>query len=346
MPTIRQAELTRFVAQVFAAAGAPEESARLVAHSLVLSDMAGHESHGVVRVRQYLDQIGRGDIDPTAKPEIVLDNGAVFNVDARKSFGQLSAAFTMEEAIRRAKQYGVSAAGLFHSGHVGRLGEWVEMAAAQDAIAFGYCNGGGPSPGRVTPFGGLQPLLGTNPVAAAVPIGERPPVVVDFATSAVAEGKVRVARNRGKSIPEGWILDKNGQPTTNPADLYDNGVLLPAAGHKGYGLSLLVELLGGILAGNSCPGLADYSPRNGVLFIVLDIAAFRPAEEFRATTGVYADIVKAIKPAPGFTEVLLPGEPEFRNMEQRSAAGITVDDASWSYLLEKAAEYGIAAPQV
>jgi len=345
MPIIRQAELTRFVAQVFAASGVPEDAAQVVANSLVLSDMAGHESHGVVRVRQYLDQIGRGDIDPQAKPEIVLDNGAVFNVDACKSFGQISARFTMEEAIGRAKRYGLSAAGLFHSGHVGRLGEWVEMAAAKDAIAFGYCNGGGPSPGRVTPFGGLEPLLGTNPVAAAVPIGDRPPVVIDFATSAVAEGKVRVARNRGKSIPEGWILDKEGHPTTNPADLYEGGVLLPAAGHKGYGLSLLVELLGGILAGNSCPGLPDYRPRNGVLFIVLDVAAFRPAEEFRATTGAFANVVKALKPAPGFAEVMLPGEPEFRNMEQRCASGITVDDASWSYLLDKAAQYGIAAPE-
>ena len=345
MPTLRQAELTRFVAQLFAAAGAPQESAQLVADSLVLSEMAGHSSHGIVRVRQYLEQIGRDDIDPQAQPEIVLDNGAVFNVDARKSFGQVSARFTMTEAIRRAKQYGISAAGLFHSGHVGRLGEWVEMAAERDAIAFGYCNGGGPSPGRVTPFGGLQPLLGTNPVAAAVPLGERPPLVIDFATSAVAEGKVRVARNLGKSIPEGWILDKHGNPTTNPADLYDDGVLLPAAGHKGYGLSLLVELLAGVLAGNSCPGLPDYSPRNGVLFIVLDVAAFQPADQFNATTGAYAGVIKALKPAPGFQEVLLPGEPEFRNIDQRRAEGISVDDASWGYLLEKAAEYGIPLPQ-
>ncbi len=160
--------------------------------------------------------------------------------------------------------------------------------------------GAGRRPARVTPFGGLQPLLGTNPVAAAVPLGERPPLVIDFATSAVAEGKVRVARNLGKSIPEGWILDKHGNPTTNPADLYDDGVLLPAAGHKGYGLSLLVELLAGVLAGNSCPGLPDYSPRNGVLFIVLDVAAFQPADQFNATTGAYAGVIKALKPAPGF----------------------------------------------
>ena len=186
----------------------------------------------------------------------------------------------------------------------------------------------------MTPFGGLQPLLGTNPVAAAVPLGERPPLVIDFATSAVAEGKVRVARNLGKSIPEGWILDKHGNPTTNPADLYDDGVLLPAAGHKGYGLSLLVELLAGVLAGNSCPGLPDYSPRNGVLFIVLDVAAFQPADQFNATTGAYAGVIKALKPAR-LPRSVAAGRAEFRNIDQRCAEGISVDDASWGYLLRR-----------
>lgn len=344
MPNIKQAELTEFVTQIFVGAGATEETAALVAGSLVRSDMAGHESHGTVRVRQYLDQIERGDIDPTAKPEIGADNGAVFNVDANSSFGQLSANFTITEAIKRAKEYGISAAGLFHSGHVGRLGEWVEMAAEQNMIALAYCNGGGPTPGRVAPYGSAEPSLGTNPIAAGLPVGEGEPVLLDFATSAVAEGKVRVARNRGKSIPEGWVLDKKGMPTTDPNDLYDDGVLLCAAGHKGYGLSLLVEFLGGILAGNSCPGLPEYQPRNGVLFIVMDIEPFQPIEKWLQTTHDYVANIRSLRPAPGFEEVLLPGDPEHRIAKARSTSGIEVDDTTWSNLTDAAKEYGIAVP--
>jgi LDH2 family malate/lactate/ureidoglycolate dehydrogenase len=346
MPNINHTELIGFVTQIFTGAGAPQDTAELVARSLVMSDMAGHESHGVVRVRQYLDQIGRDDIDPKAKPEIIADRGAVFNVDAHKSFGQLSASFTVAEAIRRAKQYGICTAGLFHSGHVGRLGEWVEMAADENTIALAFCNGGGPTPGRVAPFGAAEPLLGTNPVAAGIPVDDDMPVVLDFATSAVAEGKVRVARNRGKSIPEGWILNSEGLPTTDPNDLYNDGVLLPAAGHKGYGLSLLVEFLGGILAGNSCPGLPEYLPRNGVLFIVLDIAAFQPADQFLETSGKYAGMIRTLRPAPGFDEVLLPGDPEHRNIDRRMATGIDVDDTTWGQLTDAAATYGVDVPQV
>ncbi len=173
MPNMNPAELTDFVKQIFIGAGAEPATAELVARSLVLSDMAGHESHGTVRVRQYLDQIGRGDINPTAEPEIVMDNGAVFNVDANSSFGQLSASFTISEAVKRAKEHGISAAGLFHSGHVGRLGEWVEMAADENTIALAYCNGGGPSPGRVAPFGGARADPGYESGSGGHPRGRR-----------------------------------------------------------------------------------------------------------------------------------------------------------------------------
>ena len=347
MPHIHVEPLVNLVSRIFRATGAPQATADLVATSLVSSDLAGHESHGVVRVQQYLLQIERGDINPKAQPTLVRDRGAVINVDAHDSFGQVAANFTMEEAIRRAKEHGLSAAGLFHSGHVGRLGEWVEMAAKRDAIAFAYCNGGGPSPGRVAPFGGAGPLLGTNPVAASVPVGDRSALVLDFATSAVAEGKVRVARNRGKSIPEGWVLTAHGLPTTDPNDLYANGVLLPAAAHKGYALSLLVEFLGGLLTGNGVPALPDtYQPRNGVLFIVLDIDAFQPVQEFLSLSAAFAGKVKSVPPAPGFDEVMLPGEPEQRAIQQRSTNGIEVDEATWGQLSEAAASFGLVMPNV
>ena len=155
-----------------------------------------------------------------------------------------------------------------------------------------------------------------------MPVADQPAVVLDFATSAVAEGKVRVARNRGKSIPEGWVLDSEGMPTTDPNDLYANGVLLPAAAHKGYALSLLVEFLGGILTGNGVPALPDtYQPRNGVLFIVLDIEAFQPLQDFLSLSAAFTDAIKAVPPAPGFEEVLLPGEPEQRAIRCAQRSG-------------------------
>ena len=340
MPLLQSSTLIEFVGRIFAAAGAPQDIAHLVAASLVSSDLVGHDSHGSVRVRQYLDAIRRGDLKPDARPSVVHEQGATVIVDAQQGFGQVAAHYAINEGIRLAKQHGVAAAGLIHSGHVGRLGEWVELAAEHETLALAFCNGGGPT-GAVAPFGGAERVLGTNPIAAALPVGDSLPIVLDFATSAVAEGKVRVARNRGKSIPEGWVLNKEGLPTTNPADLYDGGMLLPAATHKGYALSLLVEFMAGLLTGGGTPVLPGFTPGNCVLFIVLDIAAFRSPADYAKESQAVANRVKATKPAPGFSGVLLPGEPEQRMAAERGAQGIQVDDATWKLLTEDAAALNV-----
>lgn len=340
MPTLAPAQLVDLASRIFVAAGAPEDIAQTVANSLVKSDLVGHDSHGVVRVRQYLDAIRRGDVNPAARPQIVQGDTGVITVDSQRGFGQVGARWTMEQAIARAKTHGIAAAGLINCGHVGRLGEWVEMATEHDAVALAFCNGGGVS-GIVTPFGGSERLLGTNPIAAALPVGGSAPILLDFATSAVAEGKVRVARNRGKEIPEGWVLDKEGMPTTNPHDLYDGGTLLPAATHKGYALSLLVEFMAGFLTGNGSSALPGYRPGNGVLFVVMDVAAFRPVADYMADSSAMAARVKGVRPAPGFAEVMLPGEPEQRMAQMRSTQGIQVDDATWQLLTEDAAAYNV-----
>jgi uncharacterized oxidoreductase len=345
MPLLQPEPLSDFASRIFVAAGAPADVATLVAESLVASDLVGHDSHGVVRVRQYLDTIRRGDLDPAARPETVHRHGAVLTVDAHRSFGQLAARWTVEQGLAAAHDHGLAAAGLVNCGHVGRLGEWVELAARDNFVGLAFCNGGGAT-GAVTPYGGAARLLGTNPIAAAIPVEDQPPIVLDFATSAVAEGKVRVARNRGKSIPEGWVLNNQGQPTTNPNDLYDNGMLLPAAGHKGYGLSLLVEFMAGILTGNGSQALGNYRMGNGVLFLLLDVAAFRPLADYLADAATVAHAVKRVPPAPGFSEVMLPGEPEQRMRDQRSTAGIQVDDATWALLVEDAAHFGVAVPAI
>ena len=340
MPLLQSTKLTEFVKRIFVAAGAPDDIAQIVAASLVSSDLVGHDSHGSVRVRQYLDAIRRGDLRPDARPAIVHEQGGAVTIDAQQGFGQLAAHYTIMEGIRRAKEHGVAAAGLIHCGHVGRLGEWVELAAEHHALALAFCNGGGAS-GAVAPFGGAERVLGTNPIAAALPIGDSLPIVLDFATSAVAEGKVRVARNRGKSIPEGWVLDKEGLPTTNPADLYEGGMLLPAATHKGYALSLLVEFMAGLLTGGGTPILPGFTPGNCVLFLVLDIAAFRAPADYATEAAAVAARVKGTKPAPGFDKVLLPGEPEQQMAAERGAQGIQVDDATWALLTEDAAALNV-----
>ncbi|MEX1019095.1 MAG: Ldh family oxidoreductase [Litorilinea sp.] len=342
MPTLAPAELVTFVEKIFVGAGAPADIANTVAASLVNSDLMGHESHGVVRVRQYLDGIARGDTDPAGRPQIVHERPTLCLVDAGKGFGQVGARFAMEQAIGRARDYGLSAVGLKQCAHVGRLGEWVELGARENLVALAFCNGGGRG-GAVTPFWGAERVLGTNPIAAALPNGDGAPIVLDFATSAVAEGKVRVARNRNKPIPEGWVINSAGEPTTNPNDLYEGGMLLPAAGHKGYGLSLLAEYLGGVLTGAGCPCFPAFVAGNGVLFMVIDVEAFRPFTDYQEDSTELVRRVKAAQPAPGFDEVLLPGEPEQRMLAQRTASGLTLDAATWTHLTEAATEFGIAA---
>ncbi len=212
---------------------------------------------------------------------------------------------------------------------MGRLGEWVQAVADADMIGLAYCNGGRPD-GLVSPFGGSSRRLGTNPFASVFPVAGRPPVLIDFATSMAAEGKVRVAKNQGKLVPEGWIQDSQGLPSTTPDDLYDGGTLLPLGEHKGYCLSLLMEFMGGVLTGQGNLGLPNCtSLKNGVIFMALSIEAFRPLEDFLNDGATLCDLMKTTPPAPGIDEVLLPGEPEQHTSKLRQAKGIPIDDTTW-----------------
>jgi uncharacterized oxidoreductase len=345
MITLEPAVLTDFVGRILKAAGTPDDIAELVAASLVGSNLAGHDSHGVIRIRQYLDTLNGGELEPAARPVIAQETDTVAVVDGRYGFGQLAADFATSLAIGKARQSGLASVALRNANHVGRLGEWVGKAADQGLIALAFCNGGRPG-GMVTPYGGAGRFLGTNPFAAAVPVTGRPPVIIDFSTSVVAEGKVRVARNKGTSIPEGWVQNAQGQPSTDPNDLYAGGTLLPIAGHKGFALSLLVELLGGLLTNQGAPGMPDYrTMRNGVLFLVLDIEPFRSAETFRSDVAVFCERLKAVAVAPGFSEILLPGEPENRTVAERNLSGIDVDEATWLDLTAAADTLGVTVPR-
>jgi LDH2 family malate/lactate/ureidoglycolate dehydrogenase len=337
-------ELTATTAAIFRAVGASDEDAAIVAGSLVDAELCGHESHGLIRVPEYLHHISAGAIAPQAQPEIIQDGGTSIVVDGHWGFGQVVALRATEWLIERTLEHGVGTAAIRRCAHVGRAGSYPEMAADRGLITLAFVNGGG-SQARVAPHCGSRPVFGTNPVAAAVPLPGSKPVVIDFSTAAVASGKIRVLRDRGEPLPEGWILDRDGRPSTSPEDYYDGGMLLPAAAHKGYGLCLLVELLAGCLTGAGSIAVPEsgYRVGNGVFLQAFDVRAFMPLEDFAALARALAAAVRATPSAPGCDEVLLPGDPERRTAATRTLEGIELADSTWQSITSAAQELGVTA---
>jgi LDH2 family malate/lactate/ureidoglycolate dehydrogenase len=343
LPVFKAPYLEITTSRIFQAAGAPEQHAQAVASGLVEANLAGHDSHGVIRITEYLDKIQRGAIDPAAVPMAAHETATTLSVDAARSFGQIAARWTMERVIDKARSQHMASAGIFNCGHVGLVGTYPEMAAEQGMIGLAFVSGGGSKP-RVAPFGGAQPVFGTNPLAAALPVKGSRPIVMDFSTAIVASGKIRVLHDRGELLPSGWILDRDGRPSQNPADYYDGGMLLPAAGHKGYALGLLVEVLGGLLTGAGSLILPEtgYKVGNGVFFMAVDVAAFRPVEEFTKEVQALGETVKSIPGPDADGGVLLPGDIERRVREQRLAEGIPVPEATWSKIVAAADALGVS----
>ena len=246
----------------------------------------------------------------------------------------------MELAAAKARQSGVAAVSAIGCNHIGRLGEWSELAAAEGVV--GFCTvalSGGTV--HAAPFGGAERVMSTNPLSFGIPNREgQPPVLIDFATTAVAEGKLRVARAKGTQVPPGSILDREGRPSTDPDDFYNGGVMLPFGGHKGYGLAVAVELLSLALTGALPHKLGPFA--SGAFFLCVDPAAFGTREGYAEAAGELTARIKGIRPAPGFEEVLLPGEPEHRSRQAR-AAGVPVDDATWQALEQVRREVGAGA---
>ncbi len=341
MPILEIAELKSQVTAIFVAAGASLADARGVAESLVEANLAGHDSHGVIRVQEYVEAIQKGIIDPRAQPEITRETPTTLLVDGRRGFGSQVAAWTMDQLISRAGSTGMAAAGISRCGHVGRLGVFVQTAAEDGYIALAFVNGGSSTP-RVAPFGGREPIFGTNPLAAAIPTAGEP-VVIDFSTAAAAAGKIKVARDAGELLPSGWIVDRDGRPSCRPQDYYDGGMLLPAAGHKGFALALLVEALAGLLSGSGSPLLsdADFATANGVFFWILAVNQFQPLERFRADMATLGQRVKSVPPAIPGRPVCLPGDPERAARAELSATGVDLPEPTWRRILNTAAQLNV-----
>lgn len=339
----RTESVSRVGVALFTAAGASIDDARATVESLVTSSLMGHDSHGVIRIPEYLGFVAAGSIVVDAPLAVERTGPSTAVVDCGRGFGAVGADRAIRVGIDIVRETRTACVITRRCNHVGRLGAWVQVAADQGLIALATCHS--PLHGHdVLPWGGRDGRLGTNPIAYAVPTGGDP-IVADFATSVAPEGKIRLCRNEGKSVPDGWILDANGNATNDPNAFYGppRGGILPlgaGAGHKGFALGLLVEILGSALAGFRSTDPQVFG--NGVCFLVVDPAAFCPLEEFRRLMDATVAYIKSSRPAPGFEEVLVPGELEFRTLRRRQVDGIPVDAATLQALRQHGDRLGVA----
>ena len=340
--------LRQLATAILAAAGSSTDEADKVAQKLVGANLAGHDSHGVIRVPQYVGQVRDGIIVPNQNAEMVRETEAVAVLDGHFGYGQIVGEQAVQAAIDKARRHGIGMSALRGSAHLGRLGDWAEMAAAAGLASLHFVNATG-IPLRVVPHGGRDGRGTTNPIAMGIPVDGSDPVVLDFATSAIAEGKVRVARNKGVAVPPDCLLDAAGRPTTDPSQLYTDppGSLVPfggaTSGHKGGALWLLVDLLAGGLTGGGCSRPPEGNGRfsSGMLSIVIAPEAYADAGAIGTEIRRHVAFVKSARPrAPG-GEVLLPGEPEQRTRAERLASGIPVDATTWEQIIASGMQVGL-----
>lgn len=345
VPKFKPDVLRRVGYTLFRAAGCREEDARTVVDHLVDSNLFGHDSHGAIRFYEYAKAVQDGRFNPDASPEVVSERACTAVVDGGGAMGQVGATFATRLAMEKAHASGVATVALRNTSHIGRVGAYPLMVASEGMIGQIFVNAGRLGY-QIAPFGGIDGRLSTNPIAFAAPRRDADPILVDMTTSIVAEGKIRLAINQGVQVPEGWLIDGYGEPTTEPNDFKDDppGAILPLggdAGHKGYGLSIMVELLGGALSGQGCAAGDREMISNGVLINAYDIEHFTDMETFYEEVEGLMRHVKSSRLASGFTEILAPGEPEFRTAERRATEGIEVDDRTWETVCEIGAEFGV-----
>lgn len=344
--TVPPEPLQAFTTAVLQAAGTPADIAAEVSQHLVGANLAGHDSHGVQRLPWYVESVVRGTLDAGARPEIVEQRHACALFDAHRGFGHYAAKVAVNWALDQAPQYGLASAAIRRCGHIGRVGEYAEAAVARGFLAMVTVGSAGPSASWTPPFGGRGHFLGTNPWSLGAPAGPVP-FVYDAATTTVAEGKVQLARARGAELKPDCVVDRDGRPTTAPQDLYDGGSMVPlgahVAGHKGYGLGLASALFGALSQAANPAEDAEGSDLGGVWMLVVDPAAFGDAGVYRARAERNLAAVKRVPPAPGFSEVLVPGEPEARSRRGR-AAGIPIPEPTFDALSEVGRRFDIAVP--
>ncbi|MDA0832263.1 MAG: Ldh family oxidoreductase [Planctomycetota bacterium] len=321
--------------RVLVGLGLTPNDAEIVANELRDANLVGHDSHGVMRLMQYAGSIRDGHMKPETQSVVLTETPSWALLDGQFQFGQVTMTHALSLGIEKASKTGTATVLVRNCNHVGRLGSYTERAAQQGYFCLMCVNA--PGPGGVTPYGGLDRILGTNPISIAAPYGKTQ-FVLDMTTSMVAEGKVRVAFQKGEPIPAGWIIDAKGNPTTNPADLYGNppetppGALLPLGGElgfKGFGLSVMIDLLAGIVSGSGIMRTDLPRGANGIWLYLLDIKSIIPPAEYDEWIEKYVSGIKNSRKQPGVTEILLPGEIEQRRKAQRIEEGVSLPDETW-----------------
>lgn len=354
MPTLDASRLTAVVSEIFANVGCDRPEAERTAENLVGANLTGHDSHGVIRTLRYVNWVKDGLMKPGQPVRVVRESPVLAVLDAAGGFGQSAAPEAVRIGIAKAKAMEVSIVTLKNAGHIGRVGAWAEQAAAEGLVSIHFVNARGSQ--LVAPFGAKERRFSTAPFAVGVPQSDGPPYILDFATSVVAEGKVLVTAKGGKPLPDGALIDEAGLPTVDPAALYGTagpeappsqrngkGAIRAMGEHKGSGLALMCELLGGALTGNGAAGPPDGRTfANGMLSIYLTPAAFMEDDNFfGAEVRQYVDYVKSAAPAAGVDKVLVPGEPERARKAERLANGVVLPDDVWASILAAAEAVGL-----
>ncbi|MFC5520573.1 malate/lactate/ureidoglycolate dehydrogenase [Polaromonas jejuensis] len=340
-------QLRAQVATVLIAAGSSKEEAEKVAANLVMANLSGHDSHGVGMLPRYVDAVLEGGLTPNASVETMLDIGTLLSLNGQRGYGQVIGEQAMELGMARARAHGSCIMALADSHHLGRIGHFAEMAVAQGLVSLHFVNV--MSRPVVAPWGGTDGRYGTNPCCIGIPLKNRPPFVLDFATSRVAQGKMRVAHNQGKTVQPGLLIDEQGQPTTNPGVVVVPqangffGALMPFGEHKGYGLAVACELLGGALTGGGTwhrPADSRRAVTNSMLTILIDPGKLGTQVAFEAEALAFVEWLQQSPPAAGHEGVQIAGDPERIARLQRERDGVEIDLHTWQEIVDAAGKVG------
>ncbi|MBI2203393.1 MAG: malate/lactate/ureidoglycolate dehydrogenase [Candidatus Rokubacteria bacterium] len=338
-------QLVSAVHRIVTNGGSDAREADLVATNLVEANLRGHDSHGVGMVPRYIESLLGGELVPNQRITVVRDAGVFLTLDGNRGYGQAVGFEAMNMAIARTRETGLAAVGLTNAHHLGRIGHWAEQCTAAGMVSLHFVNV--LSRPIVAPWGGRDARIGTNPITIGIPRTGAPPIIVDMATSKSAQGKIRVAFNRGEKLPDGTLLDDQGEPTNDPIfgvrEPY--GALLPFAEHKGYALAVACELLGGALAGGEAIHGRDGRRRvhNGMLSIVIDPVRAGTAENLARETTAFVDFVTASPRRDGVDRVRMPGDPERETRAKREVSGIALDETTWAQIVDAGVKVGVEA---
>ena len=340
MPIFSHSALRKLTLEIFEAAGACSEEAEIVSDLLVKANLSGHDSHGVMRIPQYVNEIQNKGIRLGVKPRIIRETPSSALLDGKWGFGQVIAKRGMEIAVEKAMHHSSSIVSIFNCNHIGRLADYTIMAAEKDMIGMAAVN----DRNLVAPYGGTERILNTCPLSYAFPSNLKAPLVLDITTSVCAEGKIRAKLHEGKRLPNGLIIDRDGNPSNNPEDFYDGGSILPLGGefgYKGYGLGLVAEILSGVL---SKDGFSFEKKKwgNGVFLQAINIESFTTTKRFKNSINRLIAKIRSSKIRPGFDEILVPGELEFRTEQERRKKGIVIPDMTWKLIVDAANSLGLS----